>query len=308
MRSAPALADVARVAQRLAVLLDAGVAPSAAWQFVADSDSRSAAPSISEHVARAAEPAGIADAIGAAALGRPAAESRAWRGLAAAWQVATTAGAPLASALREYARSLRELADAERDVEVALASPRATARVVLALPAIGVLFGALMGFGTLEVLFATPLGWACLAIGGALMFAARAWNWRLMKSARPVDSTPGLSCELLAIAMGGGASLDRARASADAATVRFGLVAADGGRADAAIRLATRAGVPVAELLRAEAEELRRDARSEAQRGAAALSVRLMLPLGLCVLPAFLVLGVAPLVAAVVTSVLDGLT
>ncbi|MBH0110832.1 hypothetical protein I6E81_11695 [Salinibacterium sp. NG22] len=47
-----------------------------------------------------------------------------------------------------------------------------------------------------------------------------------------------------------------------------------------------------------------RDAAARA--GAAALSVRLMLPLGLCVLPAFMVLGVLPLMVAVISSTVAG--
>ena len=68
--------------------------------------------------------------------------------------------------------------------------------------------------------------------------------------------------------------------------------------------LSSRAGVPAAELLRSEAEQLRRDARSAGQRRAATLSVTLMLPLGLCVLPAFMLVGVVPLLISVLSSTL----
>lgn len=53
---------------------------------------------------------------------------------------------------------------------------------------------------------------------------------------------------------------------------------------------------------RGEVKERRWAARADAQERAAALSVRLMLPLGLCVLPAFMALGVLPLLIAVVSS------
>ena len=72
------------------------------------------------------------------------------------------------------------------------------------------------------------------------------------------------------------------------------------------IELSARAGVPSAELLRAEAEELRRLARASAAKKAAVLSVRLMLPLGLCILPAFMVLGVAPLALSLMSSTMQG--
>lgn len=55
-------------------------------------------------------------------------------------------------------------------------------------------------------------------------------------------------------------------------------------------------------LLRVEANERRREARARAAEGAQALSVRLMIPLGLCVLPAFLALTVVPLVLTVLAA------
>ena len=51
-----------------------------------------------------------------------------------------------------------------------------------------------------------------------------------------------------------------------------------------------------------QAEEARRTARAEVQERASTLAVKLMLPLGLCVLPAFMVLGVFPLLVTVITS------
>ncbi|TFB68633.1 hypothetical protein E3N85_06005 [Cryobacterium sp. Hz9] len=241
---------------------------------------------------------------------------RAWLGLAAAWQVATQAGAPLAGCLRELAASLRELAQVQRDLEVALAAPRATARLVMVLPVIGVVFGSLMGFDSLHTLFATLPGLVCLGGGALLMLAAASWNRALVRRAAPTDLTPGLRLELMAIAMSGGGSIDRSRALVRAATERFGIAPGADADADAAARadgddpvdrvldLSSRAGVPAAELLRSEAEQLRRDARSAGQRRAATLSVTLMLPLGLCVLPAFMLVGVVPLLISVLSSTL----
>jgi len=295
-RTAPGgIAEVASVTQRLAVLLSGGVAPASAWQHVAASTS-SAVP-------RVVVAGGMAhaDSLADAAQETRGLERGAWLGLAAAWSVASSAGAPLAPSLRSYAASLRSLAETQRDARVALAAPVATARMVLGLPVVGVLFGLALGFDTMTTLFATPVGWGCLAVGGALMLGALRWNRRLVRAVQPKDPAPGLACDLMAIAMSGGSSPDRARVLVDDAVERFALTA-DPGSLDEVLDLSQRAGVPAAELLRAEAEELRREARATAQEQAAALSVRLMLPLGLCVLPAFMVLGVVPLLVAVVSS------
>jgi tight adherence protein B len=294
----PNLGAIASTVQRLAVLLAAGVAPAAAWEYLRDGELQTAV------AAACRGGASIPDAIAAASEVHSVARERvAWCGLATAWAVATDVGAPLAPTLREFSASLRDLAQAQREIAVALAAPTATARLVLALPPVGILFGVLLGFDTLGTLFTTPPGWVCLTIGSGLMFAASRWNGRLVAQAQPRDLTPGLGFDLLAIAVSGGGSLDRACATVAAATARFTL---DDGGTDPGIaetlELSTRAGVPAAELLRSGATERRRDALALVQSRAQALSVRLMIPLGVCVLPAFLVLSVVPLLLAVLAQ------
>jgi tight adherence protein B len=158
----------------------------------------------------------------------------------------------------------------------------------------------LLGFDTLGTLFATPIGWVCLGVGAGLMFGAARWNRQLVRRAQPRDLTPGLAFDLLAIAVAGGCSLDRARSAVAAAIEQFsldGTLATDG--TEEVLELSRRAGIPAAELLRSEATERRRQARADVSAGAQALSVRLMIPLGVCVLPTFMVLSVVPLLATV---------
>lgn len=296
-RPPSALAETAAVAQRLAVLLAAGVAPSSAWQHVA----AFTASGVASAVAETDDPVAVPSTIVTAARELAPFDARAWRGLAAAWSVATDAGAPLAAALRDLAGSLRDLAQVQRDVRVALAAPVSTARIVLALPVVGVLFGMLLGFDTATVLFATSIGWTCLVAGGGLVFAASHWNRRLVAAAQPSDPVPGIACDLMAIAMSGGASANRARTVLEHALEHCSLPASLA-EVDAVLELSRSAGVPAAELLRAEAQETRREARATAQERAAALGVKLMLPLGVCVLPAFILLGVVPLMVALIGS------
>jgi tight adherence protein B len=289
------------VVSRLAVLLAAGVPPVAAWGYLAPTAITRAVVTSAVH----GEP--IPDAIATAASGQPAPEQDAWRAVAAAWAVATDAGAPLAPTLRGFAASLRDLAQAQREIGIALAAPKATARLVLALPLVGLLFGMLMGFDTVGVLVTTPPGWICLVVGFLLLVGASRWNRRMVHLAQPRELTPGLGFDLLAIAVSGGASLDGAQRSVAITTARYGLGAVlDDAGIGQVLDLSRRAGVPAAELLRSEADERRRTASADAQSAAQALGVRLMIPLGVCVLPAFMVLSVAPLLLAVLrqTSVL----
>lgn len=56
-------------------------------------------------------------------------------------------------------------------------------------------------------------------------------------------------------------------------------------------------GAPVTRAVERLAEELSRSARADVEERARAVGVKAALPLGLCLLPAFLLLGIAPLVA-----------
>ncbi len=281
---------IAKVAQQVSVLLAAGVAPASAWSYLDGVDA------VGEAAARGGD---VAAALGQEGVGP--AESSAWRGFGAAWRVATGAGAPLAPTLERFAVGLRSLADAQREADVALSGPVATTRLVMALPVVGVLFGMLLGFNTVGTLLTTGPGIACLVLGALLLLAGSRWNRRLVTAAEPKQLVPGLAFELMAIAVSGGGSLDRAHATVVEAleTAGFEVMLTE---VDRVLDLSRRAGVPAAALLRAEAEEERREARAAAQKAAAVLAVKLMLPLGLCVLPAFMVLAVAPMVIAVISS------
>lgn len=269
----------------------------------------SAGESIPEAIRAAVVGSGSAAvAAGAAADGRAGRElrsQRAWLALAAAWFVAGEAGAPLAGCLRELADAFLEQARLERELEVALAGPRSTARLVAAMPAIAVLFGALLGFDTLRTLFLTAPGLVCLLLGTALIIAGGRWSGSLVRRASRAAGGAGLPVELTAMAMAGGMSTERARALAEGAIERYLSVgSAELAAVDEVLALSRRAGVPAVELLRSEARALRSRERSAGQQRAARLGVTLMIPLGLCTLPAFMLLGVLPLLISVLSSTL----
>lgn len=280
---AASAADVAPVLHRLAVLLEAGIAPDRAWEHLASTGNASIRGVYSRR--RAGE--SLTDAI--------AAEDGPWREVAAAWHVATTVGAPLARTLRGMAEALRDAEQARDDIRVALAEPAATARLVGWLPLVAVALALLLGFDIIATV-RHPIGAACLVAGALLMLGAQLWTRRLVAGARPVGGIPGMSAELLAIALSSGVSIGRAEDVL--AAVDVSAAAADREVLD----LSSTAGVPAVELLRATAELERHRARIEGRLRAARLSSRLLLPLGVCTLPAFLLIGVAPMLLSAMTS------
>ena len=65
-----------------------------------------------------------------------------------------------------------------------------------------------------------------------------------------------------------------------------------------AMQRSMRSGAPLSDVLPLIAEELRRDARLRAEAAARSAGVRAVLPLVACFLPAFLLIGVVPVVAS----------
>ena len=105
----------------------------------------------------------------------------------------------------------------------------------------------------------------------------------------------------------GGSSAASALEAAHRAAAESGLPALDDGSVHGILDLAVSAGAPAAELLTASARQQRRAARAEARQSAVTLGVQLMVPLGVCVLPSFLLLAVAPLVLSLLSSTTAGL-
>lgn len=279
--------DPATSVQTLAVLLQAGAIPSTAWRHLADTGDAHAV-AVVERIDS-----------GQPLLAAIEAEGGAWQDLAAAWEVATIVGAPLAEVLRTIAETLRDAASAADDVRIALAEPAGTARLLLWMPFAGLLLGFALGFDTLGVVLGNPLGTGCLVVGLLLVLAARMWTARLLRRARPQPGTPGMRAELVAVALSGGASIERAlRLVGDASSSRVG----DDERIQSVLALSRTAGVPSGELLRASAAQDRHRSRIEGRLRAAKLSTQLLIPLGVCTLPAFLLLGVAPLMLSVLAS------
>ena len=276
----------AATVRTLAVLLAAGAAPGAAWRHLADTGD-AVAGRIADRVDDGASlPAAIET------------EGDGWREVAAAWEIGTTVGAPLADVLRTVADALTDADAAADDVRIALAEPAGTARLLLWMPPAGLLLSLALGFDTIGVIVGTPFGAAAVVLGLLLVLVARTWTAKLVRAAAAESGVPGIRAELTAAALSGGVSVDRALALVDAC----GVTDATGGRTEQVLRLSRAAGVPAGELLRADAARQRHAARVDGRMRAARLASRLLIPLGVCTLPAFLLLGVAPLMLSVLAG------
>lgn len=296
--SADAIADAA---EALATLLDAGVAPVSAWAYAGEESAEPSVRRVAAAVAGGVPPADALAQTGAAS------GDDALRALAAVWSVADTAGASFAPALRNLAAALRDRAETRREVGVALSGPRATARLVAWLPAVGLAMAFALGVDVIGALTGSVIGWSLLIAGVASSVGGHAWTRRMVRRSAPAGEVAGAGLELLAVALSSGLSVAGARALVAREERRLGLEPEPDDGVDRIVRLAERAGAPVVELLMSASRQRRRAARAAGRRAAATLAVRLMLPLGLCVLPSFMLLGVAPVVLAIVSSTVTSL-
>ncbi len=168
-------ADVARAGETLAGLLRLGHVPARAVTVAAEE-----CPVLREAAAAQAVGGDVADTLWRSARG-PGLEALAQ--IATGWRVAATTGASMASTMDSVAERLRSDQQVSGVVKAELSAPRATGRLLAALPVAGLLLGYLIGGDPLGFLTSTLVGEACLIVGVALMCAGLLWTDRLADKA-----------------------------------------------------------------------------------------------------------------------------
>jgi tight adherence protein B len=284
---------VAADLDRIGALVSAGATQVAAWSYLAAAAPESIRSTASAVAAAASEGRPLGHAFAAA----PAA----WRSAGAVVALAAETGAPLVAALASASTGARRSAELHRVVAASMAGPVASARLVLLLPPGTALLGWAFGFDVPGALV-SGAGGVAVGVGGTLLLAAAGWSRRLVRAARWTSWTVGLDLDLVATAVRAGLPVARARQLSQDAATDAGVVLGAPDDLEAVLAFAADAGLPVVALLTAEADRLRRVALAEATVRAEALAVRLLLPLGLLVLPAFLLLGALPVGLAVLSS------
>ena len=158
-----------QVVEAVGAQVRAGATPGLAWDAAVE-----VVPGAADHLPRGpGEP--IADA-----LRRAGPRDSVVLAVAAAWSLAEDVGAPLVDVLDQLAVGLRSDADVDGEIEAALAAPRATARLLAALPVAGIAIGELIGAHPVQVLVGTALGRVCAVAGVALAVTGLLWSRRLV--------------------------------------------------------------------------------------------------------------------------------
>lgn len=254
------------------------------------------------------------------------ASARAARALRVACRLAARNGAPLAAVLDAVAAGLDEAEAAEEARRIASQGARTSTRILLALPFLAVLAGEAIGARPIDRFFGGGAGTLLGVIGLALLLAARLVSGRLLARAARAEEglDPALACDLARAALEAGSSIPTVLESLGVASEDEGLAAigrglrlglpweaAWEGRTGEllarALEGAWRDGIDPEELLVRSAAQHRSRRIVEAKARAEALGVELAVPLAALLLPAFLLLGLGPVLLHLLESGVTGL-
>ncbi|MEV0198691.1 type II secretion system F family protein [Nonomuraea sp. NPDC050691] len=162
--------------QSLTAELTAGRTPGEALTRALEAVDFPDADALRPVVAAARDGGDVASALTSAA---PAIGGEGLRRLAACWEVSVTAGAGLAALVDRVGSTLRTAQAHRQDVAAQLAGPRTTARMLAALPALGILMAAGLDMQPLDFLFGSVPGLACLVAGITLDVCGLWWTHRM---------------------------------------------------------------------------------------------------------------------------------
>lgn len=96
-------------------------------------------------------------------------------GLAVCWEMAARSGSGMATMVQRIADAARTAQDTRVQLAAHLAGPRATARMLAALPLVGIVIGHLLGADPIAWLLGSPIGILVLALAAAC--TALGWWW-----------------------------------------------------------------------------------------------------------------------------------
>ena len=228
-------------------------------------------------------------------------------------------GAPLADILDAIGDSVDDAQAVEEARRVASAGPLMSARVLAALPLVGIVSALALGASPWHFYTGATVGRICALLGVLAWVAGIVLCRRILARARqPEQGTDAaLTCDLASAGLACGAAIPRvldALAAASscealswtASALRLGAPWNEAWEETSewahplrdALESAWTSGSAPETMLARSASWERRTRLAEAKTRAEELSVRLVGPLGACFLPAFLTLGIAPLLAS----------
>lgn len=187
-------------------------------------------------------------------------------------------GAPVRQVAKRLVGFELDLERFRSELATANAVPIATRKLLLWLPALSLVLGQLAGFGTLAAIF-QPLGAVAIAIAGTLILIGIRWSGKLLRPLLTVPQHPAFELLRFSLLLSAGTPLSHSHPDALSKLVE----------------LSRLTGAPLRELVEIEIELVTQRALQEAMAKAKRMSIELLVPMALTVLPAFLILTIVPM-------------
>ena len=217
--------------------------------------------------------------------------------LALHWSLASDLGAPIAASLNLLAKNLESNLQSRRKIQLAFETPRLTAKLIAWLPVAGIILAQLLGLNPLGAILSNALALISVLIGSSLLVAGNYWSKRLLAQSEPSLNDPGLYADGVAVALDAGLPPGVANKEVRA---RFSAHLGHEPQrekveqAQQLLDLAIRTGASAVSLLRNLSAQLRRDQEFEQHDQISKLNIKLLLPIGVTILPAFGLLTIVP--------------
>ena len=246
----------------------------------------------------------------------------------AATRFSVLTGAPLKDVLFGLARSLDEMEEGASAQGIAFAGPRLSARILNALPFVGLVGGQILGANPFSWFLSGALPAVVGTIGFGFAVAGNLVSRKMVATAAATSAdalrAPAL-CDLVGAGLKGGAaipsvldSLGQALEEEEYRRVALELTLGatwneawtptppGGSLLRGALQPGWEDGVSPIQLLKYAATDARRRTTAAAKEAAEQLAVKLALPLGGLLLPAFVLLGLVPIFFVLVGNQIGG--
>lgn len=164
------------------------------------------------------------------------------------------------------------------ELETANAAPIATRKLLLWLPALSLAIGQLAGFGSVAAIF-HPIGLFAFVIALGLVALGVKWSRSLLAPLLVEPRHPGFDLMKFSLTLASGGPLT---ASSDP-------------NINELVSLSRQTGAPLGELVQNEIELVTHRALQQSMAKAKRMSIELLVPMSLTVLPAFLILTIVPM-------------
>jgi len=199
-------------------------------------------------------------------------------------------GGPVVKVLERLANVVATREQHVSELSLAVAGPRSSAKLVLSLPILVFVGAGIAGLPIFKALSQPSIVWLSLGLGVGLFWLGNRWTNSLLAKAQPTSVDPGLNWDLLGVAIQAGLPLSAARDYIPVDELHELQELTDGG------------GVALSQLIAERADTARNEQFNRDRMRIQKTSVSVLWPLGLTVLPAFVLMAVVPIGAALLLT------